>query len=87
MFSNSFLVITKHPLRLVFDRPTANTGSVNIHCEINNFCLIVNFLNSSLISIYSELDLDYSLNLSTKNTIHGLTFDELESILKFYRES
>jgi hypothetical protein len=84
MSSNSFLVITKHPLKMVFDRPTANTGSVNIHCETNDFSLIVNFLTVSLLHIYNELELDYSLNLSTKNTLHGLTFDELQSILQFY---
>ncbi|MBG0757602.1 hypothetical protein [Vibrio cidicii] len=83
MSSENVLVITKHPMRLVFDR-TANTGTVNIHCEENNLCLIVSFLTASLMFLYNELDLDYSLNLSTRNTLHGLTFDEIESILSFY---
>lgn len=84
MSSNSFLVITHYPLKMVFDRPTTNTGRVNIHCETNDFSLVINFLTASLIHIYNELDLDYSLNLSTENVVHGLTFDELQSVLQFY---
>ncbi|MCA3940374.1 hypothetical protein JKP09_18935 [Vibrio vulnificus] len=84
MSTETFLFINKHPIRLVFDRSAPNAGVVNIHCEENNFCQIVRFLTSSLIFFFNEVDLDYSLNLSTESTIHGLTFDEIESILNFY---
>ncbi|MGR3098103.1 hypothetical protein [Vibrio vulnificus] len=87
MSTENFLFINKHPIRLVFDRSMSNAGVVNIHCEENNFCLIVKFLTSSFIFFFNEVDLDYSLNLSTESTIHGLTFDELESIFNFYEVS
>lgn len=84
MCSNSFLVVNKHPLKMVFHRPRPDTGIVNISCDSIDFFLTVNFLNASLTYVYNELDLDYSLNLSTTDVAHGLTFDELQSILQFY---
>ncbi|ELP4435559.1 hypothetical protein QUO04_003691 [Vibrio vulnificus] len=84
LIDEPFLFINKHPIRLVFGRSMPNAGIVNINCEENNFCQNVKFLTSSLIFFFNEVDLDYSLNLSTESTIHGLTFDELQSILNFY---